>query len=149
VVRLGLTTTVLPGLVIAGALMWSYTERRPEGGVEIRAVAAGACPDGRPTCPRAAYVRVTKPQRRDTLAGGRVAASAPLRLRLQPGSYVVRPGRHGRWRARAVRVYVPPEDYVPVLVRYRAVPLAPSTASAASAGGSSRISAAIRPAAAP
>jgi hypothetical protein len=116
--RAALATTVLPGLVIAGALLWSYAERRPEGGVEVRAVATDGCPDGAPSCPRGAYVRVTKPGSRTTLAGGRVAASGTVRFRLQRGSYVVRGGSPGRWRARAVRVYVPRERYVPVVLRY-------------------------------
>jgi hypothetical protein len=118
-IRPRLATTLLSGLVIAGALLWSYAEQRPQGGVEIRATAAGGCPSGGPACPRAANVRVTKPGRRETLAGGRVAAPGSVRFRLQPGSYVIRAGRDRRWQARPVRVHVPAERYVPVVVSYQ------------------------------
>ena len=113
-----LVGAVLPGIVIAGALVWSYTEPRLEGGVEVRAVATSGCPGGAPSCQRPAYVRITKPRLRDTLAGGRLPAEGTVRFRLQPGSYVVRPRRSGRLRARPVRVYVPAEEFVPVVVRY-------------------------------
>jgi hypothetical protein len=113
-----LVGAVLPGVVIAGALLWSYTEPRLDGGIEVRAVATSGCPGGRSACPRAAYVRITKPGLRDTLAGGRIARSDSVRFRLQAGSYVVRPAASGRLRARPVRVYVPREGFVRVVVRF-------------------------------
>ena len=52
----------LPGLVIAGALIFAYTEQRPQSGVIVRTVANGEQTAG--------YVRITKPRLHSTLAGG-------------------------------------------------------------------------------
>jgi hypothetical protein len=103
--RSALLTVVLPGIVIAGVLVLAYVEMPVRSGVEVRSAVD-------------ASVRITKPGRRETLAGGRLEAGRPLRLRLEPGSYVVRTARQPRLRARPVRVYVPPERFVDVRLRY-------------------------------
>jgi len=102
---------VLPALVIAGALIWSYTEQRPQSGIVVDAVARGK--------PIPAYVRITKPQLRSTLAGGRIAPGKSVRYRLQPGAYVIRPGRRGRLRAEPIRVHVRQGRFETVTIRYR------------------------------
>jgi hypothetical protein len=111
--RTALTKTLLPSLVIAGALVYSYTEQRPQSGVEVRAVAAGE--------PAAAYVRITKPELRDTLAGGNIRVGESVRYRLQPGAYMIRPGRQRRLHAKPIRVQVREGRFEPVVVRYRPV----------------------------
>jgi hypothetical protein len=103
----------LPGLVIAGALIFAYTEQRPQSGVIVRTVA-----DGEST---AAYVRITKPKLQSTLAGGRIPAGEAVRYRLQPGSYVIRPGARKGMRAAPIRIQVRDGRFQPVTVRYRAV----------------------------
>ena len=105
-----LASVVVPALIIAGALTWTYTEQRPQSGVVITAVAVGE--------PSPAYVRITKPGLRSTLAGGRIARGASVRYRLQPGSYVIRPGPRGRLRARSIRIVVREGRFEPVVVRY-------------------------------
>jgi len=102
-----LWTTVLPALVVAGALVVAYGVRRPDSGVRVSAE-------------RAAAVRITKPGRRETLAGGWIRAGDALQLRLQPGRYVVRPRRPRRGAALAARaVYVPDGRFVAVRLRLR------------------------------
>ena len=101
----------LPGLVIAGALIFAYTEQRPQSGVIVRTVA-----DGKPT---AAYVRITKPHLRSTLAGGRISAGEAVRHRLQPGSYVIRPGARKGMRAAPMQIYVREGRFEPITIRYR------------------------------
>jgi hypothetical protein len=65
-------------------------------------------------------VRVTKPGRRETLAGGRVLAGQTLQLRLEPGRYVVRPRRPPRAAPLAARaVYVPDGRFVALRLRDR------------------------------
>jgi hypothetical protein len=94
-----LWTTILPALVVAGALVLAYGVRRPDSGVRVQTA-------------REASVRVTYPGRRETVAGGRVPAGGTLQLRLERGRYVIRPQR-GR-RLRAVSVYVPDGRFVEV-----------------------------------
>jgi hypothetical protein len=109
--RPSLVREAMPGLVIAGALIFAYTEQRPQSGVIVHAVA-----DGKPT---AAYVRITKPQLHSTLAGGRISAGEAIRYRLQPGSYVIRPGARKGMRATVIRVQVREGQFQPVTIRYR------------------------------
>jgi hypothetical protein len=109
--RPSLVREVVPGLVIAGALIFAYTEQRPQSGVIVRTVAGGE--------PTAAYVRITKPQLHSTLAGGRIPAGEPVRYRLQPGSYMIRPGVRKGLRAAPIRVQVHEGRFQPVTVRYR------------------------------
>lgn len=101
-----LWTTILPGLVVAGCLVIAYMVRQPDSGIAIRA--------SEPT-----YVRITKPGRRETLAGGRFSRGETLRLRLEPGRYIVRAQAHGRKRARPVEVFVRDGRFAPVTLRYR------------------------------
>jgi hypothetical protein len=101
----------VPALVIAGALIFAYTEQRPQSGVVVRAVA-----DRQPT---AGYVRITKPQLHSTLAGGRITAGEAVRYRLQPGSYVIRPGTREGLRAAPIRIQVREGRFEPVTVHYR------------------------------
>jgi hypothetical protein len=107
----------VPGLVIAGALIFAYTEQRPQSGVVVRTVAG--------TEPTAGYVRITKPQLRSTLAGGRIAAGQAVRYRLQPGAYVIRPGFRKGLRAAPIRIQVREDRFQPVTVRYRPAELRP------------------------
>jgi hypothetical protein len=101
----------VPGLLIAGALIFAYTEQRPQSGVVVRTVA------GRQ--PTAAYIRITKPQLHSTLAGGRITAGEAVRYRLQPGSYVIRPGARKGLQAAPIRIQVREGRFQPVTVRYR------------------------------
>lgn len=101
-----LWTTIFPALVVAGSLVVAYMVRQPDSGIAVRA--------SEPT-----YVRITKPGRRETIAGGRFSRGETLRLRLEPGRYVVRAQTHGRRRARAVEVYVRDGRFAPVRLRYR------------------------------
>lgn len=101
----------LPALVIAGALVYAYTEQRPQSGIVVRTVA-----DGQPT---AGYVRVTKPQLRSTLAGGRISHGEEVRYRLQPGSYVIRPGPRKGLRAEPIPIQVRRGHFEPITVHYR------------------------------
>jgi hypothetical protein len=103
----------LPALVVAGALIFAYTEQRPQSGVIVRTVA-----DGEQT---AGYVRITKPRLHSTLAGGRIAAGEAVRYRLQPGAYVIRPAARKRLRAAMIRVQVRNGRFESVTVRYRPV----------------------------
>jgi hypothetical protein len=109
--RPSLRRVVLPALVITGALIWSYTEQRPQSGVVVR-VATGSAPP-------VAHVRITKPKLRSTLAGGRIAAGASVRYRLQPGAYVIRPGRRRRLWAERIQVHVREGRFETVIIRYR------------------------------
>jgi hypothetical protein len=101
----------LPALVIAGALIFAYTEQRPQSGVIIRTVA-----DGKPT---SGYVRITKPRMQSTLAGGPITHGEAVRYRLQPGAYVIRPGAREGLRAAPIRAQVREGRFEPVTVRYR------------------------------
>ncbi len=102
-----LWTTILPGLVVAGALVVAYGVRRPDSGVRV-------------TAARESVVRITKPGRRETLAGGRILAGETLQLRLQPGRYVIRPRRPPRAAGYSARaVYVPDGRFVAVRLRDR------------------------------
>ena len=101
----------LPALVIAGALIYAYTEQRPQSGVIVRTVT-----DGEPT---AGYVRITKPELRSTLAGGRISQGEEVRYRLQPGSYLIRPGPRKGLRVATIPIQVREGQFEPVTVRYR------------------------------
>jgi hypothetical protein len=101
----------LPALFITGALIYSYTEQRPQSGVVVRAVA-----DGEPT---GGHVRITEPKSRGTVAGGRISLDETVRYRLEPGAYVIRPDRRTGMRARPIRVQVREGRFEPVTVRYR------------------------------
>jgi hypothetical protein len=101
----------VPGLIIAGALIFAYTEQRPQSGVVVRTVTGNE--------PTTGYVRITKPQLHSTLAGGRITAGDAVRYRLQPGSYVIRPGTRDGLRATPIRIQVREGRFEPVTVRYR------------------------------
>jgi hypothetical protein len=104
---------VVPGLVIAAALAWSYVEQDPDSGVEVRAVARGQ--------PAGAHVWITRPQAGDTLAEGNIAGGKSVRYTLDPGAYVIHPRPQGRLRAKPIRVQVRDGRFEPVVVRYRAL----------------------------
>jgi hypothetical protein len=118
-------TTVLPGLVVAGTLVIAYMIRTPESGIAVRAVAVGCWGKGaeRSCAPRpyGAHVRITKPARRETIAGATLARGQTVRFKLARGSYVVRPDARGERRARPVEVLVRRGRFAQVTLRYERV----------------------------
>jgi hypothetical protein len=112
VTRSTLTKVAIPVAIVAAGLFAAYLLAKPDdSGVVVRVAPRDA----------AAYVRITPAAKGDMLAGGRIDAGATARYTLDPGSYVVRPRDHGRWRAAAVPVEVRAGRFAPVLVRFRRV----------------------------
>jgi hypothetical protein len=69
--------------------------------------------------PTPGYVRITKQAVRTTLASGPISRGEPVRYRLQPGAYMIRPRPRKGLRAAPIPVRVREGRFEPVTVRYR------------------------------
>jgi len=82
----------LPAAIIAGCLLVAYALRPRDSGMDIRVVNVPRChAHPCPQRPYAALVRVLRVTTGEVVAGHRVGASGRVRLRLDPGRYVLLP----------------------------------------------------------
>ena len=98
----------LPAAIIAGCLLVAYALRPRDSGLDIRVALLSHCHTHRcPQRPYSALVRVLRVTTGEVVAGHRIDASGQVRLRLDPGRYVLLPpaGRLPR-RLRVSRVPV-------------------------------------------
>lgn len=113
----------LPAAIIAGCLLVAYALRPRDSGVDIRVAVLGHCHKHRcPQRPYSAVVRVLRVTTGEIVAGHRVDASGQVRLRLDPGRYVLLPpaGRPPRrLRVADVPVQVREGRFAAATVLYR------------------------------
>jgi hypothetical protein len=124
-----LTNSVLPGLIVAGALLVASLVPTRDSGVDVTVLLAGRCPARScPARPYRAFIRARRLPSGEYVAGNRARADGRLRFRFGPGRYELVPvGAPGRSspRARHVIVHVRAARFVRARVIFRA-PAPPS-----------------------
>lgn len=113
----------LPAAIIAGCLLVAYALRPRDSGMDIRVALVGHCRAHRcPQRPYSAVVRVLRVTTGEVVAGHRVDAAEQVRLRVDPGRYLLLPpaGRPPRrLRVAQVPVQVREGRFTAVTVLYR------------------------------